>query len=157
MNENLIIKDSEIHGKGIFALRNFKKGEIINKWDTSNIFNKDNIVTLSDEERKHISYIGGGNFILLNSPERYVNHSCNPNAYVKDCCEVAIKDINNGEEITSDYSLEGVNGWEFECNCGSNNCRGTVYGDFNKLDTKDKNRLKPFLQEWYVKEVLDKN
>ena len=156
MSSCLIVKKSPIRGRGVFTLCNFKAGEVVNKWDKSTILKKNELNKLSKKERKHISYIGNGQFVLLKSPEKYINHSCNPNTYVKDCTEVAIKDINAKEEITCDYSLEGVNEWKFECHCGSKNCRRIIYGDFKKLDSNKQNLLMPFVQDWYVKEIMKK-
>jgi SET domain-containing protein len=43
--------------------------------------------------------------VVMQIPERYVNHSDNPNTEVIDDTDVALKDINIGEEITSNYPL----------------------------------------------------
>ena len=32
---DVTVKKSKIHGMGVFAARNFKKGEVILKWNTS--------------------------------------------------------------------------------------------------------------------------
>ena len=32
---DVIIKDSKIQGKGVFANKNFKKGKMVMKWDAS--------------------------------------------------------------------------------------------------------------------------
>ena len=42
---DVIIKKSKIEGKGVFAARDFKKGEIVVKWDISH--------QLSPEEAKN--------------------------------------------------------------------------------------------------------
>ena len=39
-NDFVISKLSKIHGKGVFASKNFKKGEIVLHWDTSQIISK---------------------------------------------------------------------------------------------------------------------
>jgi len=33
--DEVMVKNSKIEGKGVFALRNFKKGEVILHWDAS--------------------------------------------------------------------------------------------------------------------------
>jgi len=58
-------------------------------------------------------------------PEKYVNHSCNANTRVGNQCDIAIRDIKKGEEITSDYGKEG-SFISFKCECGSKNCRGRI-------------------------------
>ncbi len=62
----------------------------------------------------------------MQSPERYVNHSCVANTQVKDFCDVAVRDISKGEEITSDYSEGLLSGFSMRCNCGSKNCRKII-------------------------------
>jgi hypothetical protein len=61
----------------------------------------------------------------------FINHSCDPN------CETderngqvwikAIKNIAAGSEITYDYCLYDGGDEPAICNCGSKNCRGTMY------------------------------
>ena len=152
MSIDLIIQESGIKGKGVFANRDFKRGEIVNRWDTHHILTEAQIQELPEDQIKYISYIGNGRYILLQEPEKYINHSCNPNTFVRDQAEVALRGIVTGEEITCDYSLEGVNRWEFVCNCKSANCRETIYGDFSKLDAETQKRLEPLRQEWHRKE-----
>ncbi|MEK6961381.1 MAG: SET domain-containing protein-lysine N-methyltransferase [Nanoarchaeota archaeon] len=149
MNIDLVIKESKIEGKGVFANRDFKKGEVVNRWDTSHILAESQIQDLPEDQRNRVSCIGDGRYVLLQEPERYVNHSCDPNTFVKDQAEVALRDISKDEEITCDYSLEGVDEWEFPCNCKIANCRVTVYGDFSKLDSDTRKRLEPLRQGWH--------
>jgi len=61
---------------------------------------------------------------------RYVNHSCEPNAY-SDCIEVgnkrkiviiAKRDISPEEEITYDYKFE-LEETKIPCKCGAPHCR----------------------------------
>ena len=99
MKTDIIVKKSKIEGKGVFANRNFKKGEIVIKWDTSKKINKKEFNKLSDKEKKYVALIEG-KYIVNQSPTKFVNHSCNPNTSVKKFCDVAIRDIKKGEEIT---------------------------------------------------------
>ncbi|PWU17988.1 MAG: hypothetical protein C5B49_07935 [Bdellovibrio sp.] len=61
-------------------------------------------------------------------PERYVNHSCDNNTTPGHLCDIANRDIYEGEEITADYSNFSVLNGSFECHCGSSKCRRTVTG-----------------------------
>ena len=65
---------------------------------------------------------------------RSINHSCNPNAGIKNDRElVAIRDIKKDEEIRFDYSTTmDEDCWTMECKCRSKNCRGLVR-DFKYL------------------------
>ena len=60
----------------------------------------------------------------MQSPERFVNHSCESNTTVKNRSDIAIKNIKKGEEITSNYSSHGIE--SFKCKCGSKGCKGII-------------------------------
>jgi SET domain-containing protein len=151
---DVIVKKSPKEGNGVFAVRNFRKGEVVVRWDVSHKFTHEGLKKLSQDDQNHTSYIGKGIYVLMQPPSKFVNHSCEPNTYVKNYCDTALRNIKKGEEITTDYSLNGVDAWELKCNCGSKKCRKIVYGDFRKLDAKTRKRLMPFLEDWYKKEIL---
>ncbi|MBT3297370.1 SET domain-containing protein-lysine N-methyltransferase [archaeon] len=150
---NIIIKESHISGKGIFAGKDFKKGEVVMVWDFSYKIKRNEIKNLSLEDQNHLNYIGKGNYVIMKSPEKYVNHSCHTNTYVDNEKDIALRDINKGEEITTDYSVNSMEDWEMPCSCGSKNCRKVIVGDFRKLDVKVRKKLEPYLQDWFKKEI----
>lgn len=119
------VRASLIHGRGIFALRAFRAGETVLRWNLSRILSAEEFATLPAPERKYTHPFAEGKTILVQPPERYVNHSCDSNTVVRDFADVAVRDIAAGEEITSDYSSDG-SGSEFACSCGAENCRGSV-------------------------------
>ncbi|MFC1629628.1 SET domain-containing protein [Patescibacteria group bacterium] len=121
---DVIVKKSKIHEKGVFADRDFKKGEVVIKYNLEKL-TKEEFENLSEKE-KHFTVKEDDSYFLFLSPERYVNHSCEPSTNSVDKCDIAIKDIKKGEEITGDYSKENVPGLNMKCNCGSDNCRGTI-------------------------------
>ncbi|MBS3148936.1 SET domain-containing protein-lysine N-methyltransferase [Candidatus Woesearchaeota archaeon] len=149
----ITVKKSSKGGKGVFAARDFKKGEVVLIWDISHQLSREQIKNLSQDDQNHTNYIGTDTYTLMQSPEKFVDHSCEPNTYVKNQQDIALIDIEKGEEITTDYSLNGIDDWEMQCNCGTQNCRKVIYGDFRKLDLKTKKRLYPYLEEWYKREI----
>ena len=122
---DVVVKKSRISGIGVFAGRDYKEGEIVLKWDTSYILSKEEFNKMSREEKRHITFLNK-KYVFMQPPERYVNHSCNPNTIGKDFCDIANRDIKKGEEITSDYSDYADEGLSFECNCKGKNCKGFV-------------------------------
>lgn len=123
--EDLIVKKSKIHGKGVFANRVFKKGEIVVNWENcSEELTKEEADNLPEKEKQYLSIIEG-KYILLKSPARYVNHSCESNTRATKKGDVAKREIKKGEEITADYISESVP-VKMKCNCGSKNCRGMI-------------------------------
>ena len=125
MNSKVVIKESRISGLGVFAVRDFKKGEIVLRWDVSQQLSKEEASQASESEKNYIAFFDG-KYILQKAPERHVNHSCEPNTFVKDFCDIALRDIKKGEEITSDYSTVPVPSMNIKCNCGSEKCRGII-------------------------------
>lgn len=73
----------------------------------------------------------------------YVNHSCNPNAWISGQISLlARRDIQTGEEITFDYATTDASDYDaFECHCGDSMCRGTVTGqDWQRADLQERYR-----------------
>ena len=95
MNDSFFeVKDSGIHGKGLFALCDIEDGETIGviKYNPVN------------EDGPYVLWIDTDTGILVDCDLKYINHSKQPNAcYCEDLHVVALKDIKAGEEITHDY------------------------------------------------------
>jgi SET domain-containing protein len=119
------IQDSKIEGKGVFALKNFKRGETVLHWDISHTITDDALEKLPANEKRYISSLNSKN-VLTQEPERYVNHSCEANTYAKDFSDIAKRDIKKDEEITADYSEEMPRGEKMVCRCGSKSCRKII-------------------------------
>ena len=121
---SIIVKDSQIHGQGVFAARDILAGEVIIDWDEcSETLTEQRVEMLFPEERKRVSFIDG-HPILFKPPACWVNHSCDANARGTNRKDVAIRAIKKGEEVTVDYVMENVPGLRLQCNCESPNCRG---------------------------------
>lgn len=116
-----IVKESSINGKGVYANRLIKAGEVIFTWHPK-VLTKEEASLLPEDELKHYTYPEGDKILWMQPPERYINHSCDPNTIVDNQSDVASKDIMPNEEITSDYiDVETEN---FTCRCGSTKCTG---------------------------------
>ena len=66
-----------------------------------------------------------------NGPGDYINHCCDPNAYIDGSVSVrALRDLLPGEEVCYDYgTTHGSSFDDFNCSCGTPNCRGAVTGN----------------------------
>lgn len=93
MTKNVKVGPSAISGKGVFAARNFKKGEIV-------FILKGNLKKWVVKDKK--TSAAGPNWIGVKHglwidpayPFMYLNHSCNPNIGVKGALTfVALKEI----------------------------------------------------------------
>ncbi len=122
--KNLFFKPSKIHGQGIFAVRDFKKGEVVIILSSHPELSKEQVARLPKKEKQNISFIGG-KYILI-PPEGRMNHSCDPNVFLKDFKYFAKRNIQQGEEITTDYRKESEPGFSMTCRCGSKKCKRMI-------------------------------
>jgi SET domain-containing protein len=109
---DIIIKKSKVgqfsNGKGVFANRDFKKGEVVIKYNLEPL-SKEEFENLPVSE-KEFTHNHRSIIYLYSVPERYVNHSSNPNTIqdLKNKCDVAKRDIKKGEEITTDATKDEI-------------------------------------------------
>ena len=109
------IGPSEIHGFGLYAGEDIKKGDSIWQYNqiTTQIFWKKQFLqicsTLSYWALKDFitfSYLRSGSIYYVTDRTRFINHSLSPNiAFKNDKTEIAVRDIKAGEEITENYLL----------------------------------------------------
>jgi hypothetical protein len=130
-------------GLGIYAMRNYKKGELIATVTGPRIKATDKRLT------SRAIQIGKNMFI---EPKRFssfwhLNHSCKPSAYVDADKLIARKDIKKGEEFTADYSLfTDFPGWNMDCMCGLRGCRKLIL-PYSQLKKKPKLFVSSYLHK----------
>ncbi|HWY51162.1 MAG TPA: SET domain-containing protein-lysine N-methyltransferase [Chthoniobacterales bacterium] len=129
------VRESKIHGRGLFAKADIAKGEIV-AVKGGHIVDRETLrreitPTLGPVEIQ----IDDDLFIApLNDDERelsmlYTNHSCEPNIGLRgEITFVAMRDIAAGEELTHDWAMTDDDDYSAECNCGAHNCRKTLTG-----------------------------
>lgn len=106
--KDVFIGKGNLDGKGVFAARDFNKEEVVIKYNlkpiTETEFNR------LPESEKEFTHIHHGQIHLYSSPERYVNHSSNPNTYQDfgNLADVALRDIKKGEEVTTDATRDDI-------------------------------------------------
>jgi hypothetical protein len=139
----IIVRDSSVHGRGVFATRRIEKGERIIEYLGERVSHDeaDRRYENKDENDSHtFLFIVDSKTVIDAGVEgndaRFFNHSCNPN------CESivenrrvfieALRVIEPGEEMTYDYQLykeeddpENIDE-VFACHCGFEQCRGTM-------------------------------
>ena|SRR3989344_1088326 len=122
---SVIIKKSKIEGKGVFADINFKEGDIVMRWDSSMILTQGEAKRIPKRYRKYLVFYQG-KFIMSAPPEKYLNHSCRPNTKEGNLCDIAVRDIRKGKELTTDYSIDAPPHIKMKCLCGSKECRKII-------------------------------
>ena len=95
----------------------------------------------------------------MQSPERHINSSCDPSAYVRTIdgirYVVARRTIAAGDEITYDYIIDCHGGEDWTCRCGSGRCRGTIVSSFFELPLEWQREYLPLLSPWFVQEHVE--
>jgi hypothetical protein len=139
----LLVRDSPVHGRGVFATRRIEKGERIVEYLGERVSHDeaDRRYELKDDNDSHtFLFIVDSKTVIdagtNGNDARFFNHSCDPN------CESvvekrrvfieALRSIEPGEEMTYDYQIyrdhddpENIDEI-FACRCGFANCRGTM-------------------------------
>ena len=101
----LVVKASPIEGLGLFAKRAFRKEETVLRWHPRRI-SEEEFRNTPAKERRYLGTLEDGTKVLMQSPERYVNSSSEPNTKTVGESDVAVRDIQAGEEILSNYPID---------------------------------------------------
>lgn len=106
--ENVIIGEGNLAGQGVYANRNLKKDEVVIQYHLKAL-TQEEYRNLPDTERV-FTHTFSGQIFLYSEPERFVNHSSDPNTYQDHHrkADVALRDINKGEAITTDASKDDI-------------------------------------------------
>jgi SET domain-containing protein len=141
-----VVRNSEIHGRGVFAARAIRKKQTIIEYrGERTTWDEANTRPASDPDNPYHTFLFGlddGRVIdadVRGNAARWINHSCKPNCETFEDDEgrvfiAARRPIEPGEELTYDYQLtyDGKMGKKmpkaYTCRCGAKKCRGTMLG-----------------------------
>lgn len=144
LQPKIIVKNSRIHGRGVYAARKIASGERIVEYRGERITwkecdrrppsdpddpNHTFFFSLSDGKHVIDANVGG-------NAARWINHACDPNCETEEedgrVWIQAMRDIKRGEELFYDYGLivdERITPTlkkQYQCLCGADDCRGTM-------------------------------
>jgi hypothetical protein len=140
-------------GFGSFAVRPIPMGTIIATFGGT-VMKRANFETHPLEQRSRSIQIEGDQFMLgpvSRESGDSINHSCSPNCQMRNATQlITMHDIAVGEELTYDYATSDASDYdEFDCACGSANCRVRITGnDWNlpELQTRYRKMFSPYVQ-----------
>jgi len=103
---DVIIGKGKLAGKGLYASRDFKEGELVKQWNLKEL-TQDDFDALPQNEQKFVHSFWGKMY-LFPEPSRYTNHSANPTVQsdFKKMSDYAIRPIKKGEVITVNATEE---------------------------------------------------
>ena len=120
-------------GKAVFAREHILPGEVVAVW-SGRLVSVDGLDELSEDIRRHTVQVEEGLYLAsLTADEApdYINHSCEPNSGLDgQITIIAMQAIHPDDEVTIDYAMcDGSPYDEFDCACGSSQCRGRISGN----------------------------
>lgn len=149
--KHFFVCQSGIHGLGIVAGENIKKGEFIARIKGELKFKVNKTI---EDTFANPDWVGVEKNIWIDpeKPYKFLNHSCDATAGIKGKITLmAVKNIKEGEEITIDYStIEGDENWKMSCLCSSKKCRKNV-GSISKLPKDYFERYLPYVSTYFKK------
>ena len=155
------VRESSLHGKGVFATDSIARGAVVLEIDDSRIVDDEHPVRFDvGEDGDHCDWLPDGSTVLMQEPECYINHSCAPNVFVYSVARrrfvLAASDIRAGEEVVYDYAVNAAEGDILACQCGALNCRGRHRCAFFALPEGRQLQYLPFLDPWFARVYEDR-
>jgi SET domain-containing protein len=128
------VRESKIHGRGLFAITDMAKNEIV-AVKGGHIISREELREITPRLGPVEIQIDDHLFIApVTEEERessmlYSNHSCDANIGMRgQITFVAMRDIRAGEELTHDWAMTDDDDYSVECKCAAPNCRGRLTG-----------------------------
>jgi hypothetical protein len=148
IHPRLIIRSSDIHAAGCFALEPIPKGTHLLEYEGERITKEEGDLRYEGRPFTYLFGIGKGDVVIDgHGMAMFVNHSCAPNCETDEIegriYIIALRNIKAGEEITYDYWLYDGDD-DAPCTCGSKKCRGSMYSpaDLKKQQARRARRQK---------------
>jgi hypothetical protein len=159
LSPKVAARPSPIHGRGLFAIRELRAGEIVCV-KGGHIFTRLTLASIARDLGPAEIQIADDLFIgPMDLAERegcmiFSNHSCDPNIGVQgQIVFVALRPIAAGEELTHDWATTDDDDYTLQCHCGATGCRGIVTGkDWMRADLQQKYRG---WFSWYLRRKID--
>src|SRR3989344_8318686 len=105
MTRNVYVGESSIEGRGVFAKKDFKRGDVVFIFK-GRIYSKVNKNTEDTYANPNSIGFGKNKWIDPLGEFQFINHSCNPNMGIKGRVTfVSLRNIKKREELTFDYSI----------------------------------------------------
>lgn len=145
--EYVEVRDSALHGRGLFAAVDIPKGSYIIEYKGEKVRKKEGTRRAMEQWEDGRIYIFQLNKrhdldgLVDGNVARLANFSCDPNAESlnedgKRIWLAAMKHISKGDEITFDYHLDFQEP-PAECHCGTARCIGYMVGPHGLMELRD--------------------
>jgi uncharacterized protein len=153
------VQPSPIHGRGLFAVGEFRPGEIVcvkggYVFTRAALSEIAPVLGPAEIQVADDLFIGPRHLEEREGGMIFSNHSCDPNIGVQgQIVFVALRRIAAGEELTHDWATTDDDDYTLQCGCGAAACRGTITGkDWQKRDLQRRYRG---MFSWYLQQKID--
>tara|TARA_A100001011_G_C14298909_1_gene839816 strand:- start:1203 stop:1727 length:525 start_codon:yes stop_codon:yes gene_type:complete len=166
INQMYKVKKSRVHGTGVFANIDIKKGEKIIQYIGEKVSKTEGDKRSAERIRKYLNKKNEGSVYIfelnkrydidgspLYNKARYINHSCEPNCEVdiinNEIWIVSIKNIKKNTELNYDYgyAFDDEDFTDHICKCGSSKCIGYI------ISQDDWSKFKKYLKSLNKKNI----
>jgi SET domain-containing protein len=138
---------SGISGRGLVAVEPIARGEVV-AVKSGHVVTTEQLRSLPQRLQNSDVQIADDLHLVALSDEEYepvmlfVNHSCEPNVgFGGNVVLVAMRDVEAGEELTTDYALFDDHDDAMDCDCDTASCRHRVHGrDWQRPDLQERYR-----------------
>jgi SET domain-containing protein len=151
------VRQSPIHGSGVFALRRIRKGTMVVEYLGDRVSHEEADARYQNKDPKdnHTFLFTVNDKIVIDggvngNEARFINHGCDPNCQSttmgKRIYIEAIRTVRPGEELAYDYQIQRDDDDApdvdeiFACRCGAEKCRGTMLEARKKAKPKARKR-----------------
>jgi len=129
-----MVRASPIHGRGLFARRAIRRGEIV-AIKAGHVLDGERLAAVRSRIANSYIQIDDGFYLgAIRSAEVarnkiWLNHSCRPNVGIRgQSVFVAMRAVKAGEELTYDWAMEENAPDATACRCGTTRCRKILSG-----------------------------
>jgi len=128
------IRNSDTHGRGLFALAPISRGEVVSVKgghiiDRAELKRNAEVIGASDLQISDELFMAPRTIEEHDDVMMFLNHSCEPNVGPEgNIVFVSMRDIEEGEELTVDYAMVDDDDLSMDCSCGERACRRIVTG-----------------------------
>jgi len=152
---------SEIAGRGLLAVEAISRGEVV-AVKGGHIVTTEQLESLSERLQNSDVQITNNLHLVALADDEYeavmlfINHSCEPNVgFAGNVVLVAMRDIDIGEELTTDYAMFDDYEGSVDCACGRTACRVRIGGrDWKRTDLQE--RYRGYFS-WYLEQKIRDN
>lgn len=151
-------RHSGIAGRGLVATEPIGAGEIV-AIKGGHIVDTARLHTLPERLQNSEIQIADGFHLVALTDEEYepvmlfLNHSCEPNVgFAGNTVLVTMRDVEMGEELTTDYALFDDYDGQMTCHCGMRSCRGVIDGrDWQRPELQ--RRYRPYFSTYLQRRI----